>query len=106
MTAENPTYCVIGAGAAGLAALETLLASGRRVDCFEATDRVAGHWNTDYEALHLITSRDVTGYAGFPMPADYPLFPSRDQVTAYLNAYADAHGLRERITFGVRVESV
>lgn len=106
MTDTPPTYCVIGAGAAGLAALQTLVATGRAVDCFEATDRVGGHWNTDYEALHLITSRDVTGYAGFPMPADYPLFPSRDQVTAYLNAYADAHGLRERITFGVRVESV
>lgn len=105
-TDTTSTYCVIGAGAAGLAALQTLLASGRRVDCFEATDRVGGHWNTDYEALHLITSRDVTGYAGFPMPAEYPLFPSRDQVTAYLQAYADAHGLHERITFGVRVESV
>lgn len=99
-------YCVIGAGAAGLAALQTLLAAEREVDCLEASDRVGGHWNTDYEALHLITSRDVTGYAGFPMPADYPLFPSRDQVTAYLNAYADAHGLREHITFGARVASV
>jgi Flavin-binding monooxygenase-like len=106
MVEQTPTYGVIGAGAAGLAALQTLVAHGRTVDCFEATDRVGGHWNTDYEALHLITSRDVTGYAGFPMPPDYPLFPSRDQVTAYLNAYADAHGLRDRVTFGVRVESV
>ena len=107
MTEPLPArYCVIGAGAAGLAALQTLLGAGREADCFEASDRVGGHWNTDYEALHLITSRDVTGYAGFPMPADYPLFPSRDQVTGYLNAYADAYDLRERITFGVRVESV
>ncbi len=101
-----PRYCVIGAGAAGLAALATLLAADREVDCFESRETVGGHWNTDYEALHLITSRDVTGYAAFPMPAAYPLFPSRDQVTAYLNAFADAHGLREHITFGVRVESV
>ena len=63
-------------GAAGLAAVKTLAESGRDVDCFEQTDRVGGHWNTDYDALHLITSRDVTGYEGFPMPADYPLFPS------------------------------
>lgn len=106
MDEQTPTYCVVGAGAAGLAALDTLLASGRQVDCFEATDRVGGHWNTDYEALHLITSRDVTGYADFPMPSDYPLFPSRDQVNDYLHAYADARGLHEQITFGVRVESV
>ena len=68
-------YCVIGAGAAGLAAVKTLAESGREVDCFEATDRVGGHWNTDYDALHLITSRDVTGFEGFPMPADYPAVP-------------------------------
>ena len=75
MVEQAARYCVIGAGAAGLAALQTLLGAGRSVDCIEATDRVGGHWNTDYEALHLITSRDVTGYAGFPMPSDYPLFP-------------------------------
>ena len=76
---------------------EDLAESGREVDCFEQTDRVGGHWNTDYDALHLITSRDVTGYEGFPMPADYPLFPSRDQVLAYLNAYADHFALRQYI---------
>ncbi len=61
MSPDTPPYCVIGAGAAGLAALQTLIANGRTVDCFESRDRVGGHWNTDYEALHLITSRDVTG---------------------------------------------
>ena len=97
---------MIGAGAAGLAAVKTLAESGREVDCFEATDRVGGHWNTDYDALHLITSRDVTGFEGFPMPADYPLFPSRDQVLAYLNAYADHFALRRHIRFGTGVDSV
>ena len=51
-------YCVIGAGAAGLAAVKTLAESGRVVECFERSDQVGGHWNTDYDALHLITSRD------------------------------------------------
>lgn len=99
-------YCVIGAGAAGLAALQTLIEAGFDVDCFEASDTVGGHWKSDYDALHLITSRDVTAYPGFPMPAHYPLFPSRDQMAAYFDAFADARGLRERITFNTRVESV
>ena len=99
-------YCVIGAGAAGLAAVKTLVESGREVDCFEQADRVGGHWNTDYDALHLITSRDVTGYDDFPMPAAYPLFPSRDQVLAYLNAYADHFALRQQIRFLAGVASV
>ena len=40
------------------------------------------------------------------MPADYPLFPSRDQVLAYLNAYADHFALRQHIRFGTGVDSV
>ncbi|WP_447348642.1 NAD(P)-binding protein, partial [Salmonella enterica] len=73
-------YCVIGAGAAGMSALRQLRDAGYDVDCFEKTDRVGGHWNTDYDALHLITSRDMTGFEGFPMPSDYPHFPRRTQI--------------------------
>jgi cation diffusion facilitator CzcD-associated flavoprotein CzcO len=70
-------YCVIGAGPAGLASMKTLLDAGLEFDCFERTQFVGGHWNTDYEALHLITSSKVTGYEGHPMPEDWPIFPSR-----------------------------
>lgn len=99
-------YCVIGAGAAGMSTLVQLRSAGYDVDCYEKTDRVGGHWNTDYEALHLITSRDMTSFEGFPMPSDYPDFPRRDQVRDYLRSYADAHDLEQVIRFGVGVESV
>ncbi|TCL79433.1 MULTISPECIES: NAD(P)-binding domain-containing protein [unclassified Rathayibacter] len=99
-------YCVIGAGAAGLSALQKLRAAGYDVDCYEKTDRVGGHWNTDYDALHLITSRDMTHFEDFPMPADYPHFPRRDQVRAYLESYAEAHGLGDVIRFETPVASV
>ena len=99
-------YCIIGAGAAGMAALKTLTDEGFEVDCYEKSDRVGGHWHTDYEALHLITPRDSSGFDGFPMPADYPVYPSRDQVRDYMEAYADAFGLRERIQFNTEVSAV
>jgi len=71
-------------------------------------DRAAatGHWHTDYEALHLITSRDMTSFEDFPMPEHYPHFPRRDQVRDYIEAYADARGLRPFIRFGTAVTSV
>lgn len=99
-------YCVIGAGAAGLAAVRVLTDEGFAVDCFEATDRVGGHWHTDYESLHLITSRDVSGFEGHPMPADYPVYPSRAQMLAYLESFADRFDLRRHVTFGTRVDRV
>jgi cation diffusion facilitator CzcD-associated flavoprotein CzcO len=99
-------YCVIGAGAAGISALQQLRQAGYEVDCYEQTDRVGGHWHTDYDALHLITSRDMTHFEDFPMPADYPHFPRRDQVREYLESYARAHGHYELIRFDTSVVSV
>jgi cation diffusion facilitator CzcD-associated flavoprotein CzcO len=99
-------YCVVGAGAAGLAAVRVLTGRGFAVDCFEREDRVGGHWHTDYESLHLITSRDVSGFAGFPMPAGYPVYPSRDQMRAYLESFADEFDLRRHVTFGTEVTAL
>ena len=101
-----PRYCVIGAGAAGMSALQLLREAGHEVECYEKTGRVGGHWHTDYDALHLITSRDMTHLEGFPMPSDYPYFPSRDQVVRYLESYAEHHGLYQIIQFNTEVVAV
>lgn len=99
-------YCVIGAGAAGVSALQQLRQAGYEVECFEKTDRVGGHWHTDYDSLHLITSRDMTAFEGFPMPSGYPHFPRRDEVRAYIEAYARHNGHYDLITFNTEVASV
>jgi hypothetical protein len=96
-------YCIIGAGAAGLGALKVLLDEGFSVDCFERSDRVGGHWHTDYECLHLITPRDSSGFEGSPMPAAYPLFPSRDQMRDYILGFAADHSLGSHIAFNTEV---
>src|SRR5918999_827754 len=98
-------YCLIGAGAAGLGALQVLLDEGFSVDCFERSDRVGGRWHSDYECLHLITPRDSSGFDGFPMPSDYPLFPSRDQMRDYIMGFAAQHGLGLHIRFNTAVTS-
>jgi Flavin-binding monooxygenase-like len=99
-------YCVIGAGAAGISALQQLREAGYEVECFEKTDRVGGHWHTDYEALHLITSRNMTHFEGFTMPEEYPHFPRRDQVRSYIESYAHHHGHYDLINFNTEVISV
>jgi cation diffusion facilitator CzcD-associated flavoprotein CzcO len=99
-------YCVVGAGAAGLGAVQVLTAQGFEVDCFERSDRIGGHWHTDYESLHLITSRDVSGFEGFPMPPEYPVYPSRDQMRAYIESFADRFELHRHITFNTEVTRI
>lgn len=101
-----PRYCVIGAGAAGLAALQVLKTAGHDVDCYEANDVVGGHWHHDYDSLHLITSSRSSGFDGFPMPARYPTYPSRRQMLMYLESFADHFGLREDICHSSQVTQV
>lgn len=106
MNTTSPTVAVIGAGAAGLAATRELVARGYTVTCFDRDDRVGGHWNHDYEALHLITPKSTSTFRDFPQPADYPAYPSRDQVIAYLRSFAERFDLLRHIELRTTVVDV
>lgn len=98
---------VIGAGPVGLAAAKALRDAGVAHAHVEATDHVGGNWaHGVYETAHIISSRRTTEYSDWPMPADYPDFPSAEQMRAYYQAYADAHGLTDALRFEARVVAV
>lgn len=99
-------YCIIGAGAAGLAALKTLRDLGIAAECFEKAAKPGGHWHHDYDALHLITPKNSSFFDDFPMPADYPLYPSRQQVCDYIQSYVDAFQLHEHIHYHSAIEQI
>jgi len=106
--------CVIGAGGSGLAAAKALHERGLAFDCIERGSAVGGLWRYDndngmsaiYRSLQINTSRDMTAFADYPMPADYPDFPRHEQIRDYLEAYVDHFGFRDRIRFRTTVESV
>ena len=106
--------CVIGAGGSGLAAAKALHDRGLAFDCFERGSAVGGLWRYDndnglsaiYKSLQINTSRDMTSFADFPMPADYPDFPRHEQIRDYLEHYVDRFGFRDRIRFRTTVERV
>ncbi len=100
-------HCVIGAGYCGMGAARALLAKGIDVEVLESDTDVGGNWRHGvYDSTHIISSRDSTAYDEFPMPRDYPDFPSRVQMLAYLSSYADAFDLRTHIRFGTTVTRV
>ena len=105
-------YCVIGAGANGLAALRTLVESGFDVDCFEREPDVGGVWNIGQgsrsvcASTHLISSKRNTEFSDFPMPAELPPYPSHAQVLEYLRSYATRYDLLRHITFDAEVRSI
>ncbi len=105
-------FCVIGAGAAGLAVLKTFQSHGIPCDCFEQNDDVGGIWyygtphSSVYHSTHLISSKRYAEYIDFPMPAEYPAYPSRTQVLEYLRSYARKHQLYDVIQFNRPVAKV
>ncbi len=105
-------YCVVGAGPAGLAVARQLAAEGIGYDQFERGDDVGGIWDVEspgipmYDSAHFISSVTRSAFAGYPMPADYPDYPSHAQILSYLRGFADTYGLRPAIRFGVGVEQV
>lgn len=105
---------VIGAGSAGLAAAKALSERGVAYRHLEKGSMVGGLWRIDndnggaaaYETLHLNSSRTRTGFPSYPMPEDWPDYPSHDLVASYLEDVADRFGLTERITFDAEVVAV
>lgn len=95
---------VIGAGPVGLAVAKALLANHIAYDQLEADDEVGGNWyHGVYRTAHIISSKKTTEYADYPMPPDYPDFPSAQQMCAYLQDYADHFGLRRHIQFKTKL---
>jgi len=113
-SAAADRVCVIGAGSSGIASCQVLDARGIPFDCFEAGSQVGGNWrylndnemSSAYRSLHINTSRDVMGYATFPMPESLPNYPNHFQIAEYFDSYVDHFGLRDKITFRTEVVRV
>ncbi|XP_043280179.1 flavin-containing monooxygenase FMO GS-OX5-like isoform X2 [Venturia canescens] len=124
---------VIGAGAAGLAALRhsTDTTSGQdneaikvtEVVCFEKTDKIGGTWvyekNTGsdayglpihssmYDSLRTNLPKEIMGYPDFPISIDEPKsYLTRIEILDFLNRYCDHFQLRQHIRFHHNVETV
>jgi dimethylaniline monooxygenase (N-oxide forming) len=109
---DGARVAVIGAGPSGLAAAKHALEAGFDVAVFEASDAIGGQWHTTaahsgvWPGMHTNTSRAMTAFSDFPAPADHPLHPAAEQIHAYLQDYASAFGVADRVRLGTRVEDV
>jgi Flavin-binding monooxygenase-like len=104
MQDRRDRMAVIGAGPVGLGVAKALKARGIPYDQFEADSDLGGNWRHGvYSTAHIISSRRTTEFTDYPMPADYPDFPSRQQMLDYLADYARHFALRDAIAFNTKV---
>ncbi|WP_405164578.1 flavin-containing monooxygenase [Nocardia sp. NBC_01499] len=96
---------IIGAGVAGLTTAKVLIQAGHEVTVFEKAPDVGGVWSGSRRYPGLTTQSPKTQYSfsDFPMPRDFPEWPTGPQVQQYLAAYATAFGLDGLIRLNTEV---
>ena len=102
VTAEK--HLVIGAGFVGLGIAQALQAADIPYDQVDASDAIGGNWHHGvYTTAHIISSKKVTQFSHYPMPDDYPHFPSAQQILEYLNRFSDHYDLGRHLQLGRKV---
>lgn len=66
-----------------------LARQGRRFVILERSDSIGAAWRERWESLTLFTPRRYNGLPGLPFPGDPDGYPTRDEVIAYLERYAE-----------------
>jgi cation diffusion facilitator CzcD-associated flavoprotein CzcO len=113
LTHRNLRYCIIGAGASGLAVAKNFVQRGIPFDCLEREQDIGGLWNIAtpsgvvYETTHLVSSISSTGFDDLPMlDEDYPEYPGHARVLGYFRDFASTFGLLDHIQFGQTITEV
>lgn len=86
--ADRYDTVVVGAGQAGLAIGRLLAEQGQRFTILEAEDAVGSAWRNRWDSLVLFTPRRYDALPGLAFPGEPDGYPTRDEVVAYLEAYA------------------
>lgn len=104
---KKKRVCVIGAGPSGITAAKNLLDEHHEVVVYDYGNEVGGNWvfsdkpshSSVFETTHIISSKTLSQYDDFPMPEDYPDYPSHQQLAAYFQAYSKRFNLYPHIEF-------
>lgn len=97
----RPQAVIIGAGPAGLAVAACLEHRGAPYVLLEREPRVADSWRRHYDRLHLHTHKRNSSLPYAPWPHSAAAYPARDDVVAYLEAYAASLAVPPRLAEGV-----
>jgi len=109
---QRKKVCVIGAGPSGITAAKNLLDQGLDITVYDYGKEVGGNWvfnaqskhSSVFETTHIISSKTLSQYDDFPFPADYPDYPSHQQLATYFQNYAKHFKLYAHIQFETLVQ--
>lgn len=103
---------IVGAGPAGLAMARWLKRHGLQTRIFEAASGIGGQWNArsagsaTWAGMRTNTSRTLSRFSDRAHDGGVPVFPTREDMLAYLYGYATLFDLHRHVRLGTRVERI
>ena len=95
-TTEHLETVIVGGGQAGLIAAYEFTKRGRECVVLDAHPRVGDAWRNRWDSLRLFTPRRDCELPGLRFNGKRSLAPMKDEMAAYLEAYAAHHSLQVR----------
>jgi|GEM_PF-7029212 len=108
----NQLVCIIGAGAAGIAAAKTLKKAGIDFIVKEKELDAGGIWDENrmfspmYKNLHLISPNSLMMYEDDPFPEYTPDFASYRYIKSYFHKVIDKYQMHDNFEYGCHVVNV
>jgi putative flavoprotein involved in K+ transport len=99
---DDVEVAVVGGGQAALAIGFFLRRQGRQSLILERAAQIAPAWRERWESLTLFTPRRYSALPGFPFPGDLDGYPTRNEVIAYLEQYAQTFELPLKLNSEVK----
>jgi cation diffusion facilitator CzcD-associated flavoprotein CzcO len=106
------TVAIVGGGPSGIVASKYLQAQGFAPTIFEVSDDIGGQWNSRspnsgvWPTMRTNTSRVTTQFSDLGYEAAVAMYPTNQQVHAYLHRYSEEFGLTNLVRTGTRVELI
>src|SRR6516165_2346244 len=103
---------LIGSGPGGLVAARYLKHHGFEPVLFEQDNDIGGQWNVRsphsgvWPSMVTNTSRWLTCFSDLALEPEAAIFPSNQEILAYLKRYARRFDILSRVRFGARVKLI
>ena len=98
---------IIGFGISGIISAKIAIKSGFTPVIYEKNSSFGGVWLThSYLNCKLQTTKYAYSFSDFPMPENYPLYPTGNDVYKYLNQYIKNHNLEQYVKYDSNVQSL
>ena len=109
---KKPRIAILGGGPAGLVAAKTLLEESLQPVLFEQSSALGGQWHAPashsgvWSNMRTNTSKITTCFSDFPHADHVSMFPTNQQMHAYLLQYAERFDLHKYVRLHSRVDMV